>query len=129
MAQHTDGPVHVTLVLEADGDAREVEETTARLRRELLSLDVDAVERAPAGAAPEGTRAVDLAAIGTLIVTLGKGAAALAPLVAAVRSWLAARGAGTVKMQIGGDSIEITGNLSADQRMLVEAWIAAHARR
>jgi hypothetical protein len=129
MAEQTGGPVQVTLVLETEADARELEELTARLRRELLALDVEAVERAPAGPAPEGTRAVDLAAIGTLLVTLGKGAAALAPLVAAVRSWLSARGAGTVKMQIGGDTIEVTGALSAEQRALVDAWIAAHARR
>ena len=129
MAQPSDDPVRVTLVLETDGDARELEELTSKLRRELLRLDVDAVERAPAGPAPDGTRAVDLAAIGTLLVTIGKGAAALAPLVAAVRSWLSARGSGTVKMQIGGDTIEVTGALSPEQRMLVETWIKAHAAR
>ncbi len=127
MARQSSDPVHVTLVLDTDGDARELEELTARLRRELLRLDVDAVDRAPAGPAPEGTRAIDLAAIGTLIVTIGKGAAALAPLVAAVRSWLSARGTGTVKMQIGPDIIEVTGTLSPEQRMLVDTWIKAHA--
>lgn len=118
--------VQVKLVVEAGEDSQERDEITTRLRRDLLQLNVDSVERLSEGEAPAGTRAVDIAAIGTLLVNIGQGVAALTPLVTAVRSWLAARGSGTVKMQIGADTIEVSGNLSDHQKTLVDAWIKAH---
>jgi hypothetical protein len=42
-----------------DTDAEEVAEATLRLRRELLELDVDAVEVPGAGEPPPGTGAVE----------------------------------------------------------------------
>ena len=117
------------LVVEVGDDERERDELTTRLRHELLRLDVDAVERPSLGAAPAGTRAVDLAQIGTLLVTVGQTAAGITALIAAVRSWLAARGTGTVKMQIGQDVLEVTGQLSGEQQALVDAWVKAHETR
>lgn len=122
--------VQVKLVIEAGEDARERDELTTKLRRELLRLDVDAIERPSAGEAPAGARAVDLVALGTLIVTIGKGAAAIVPLIAAVRSWLTTRGDGTVKVQIGNDIIEVTGtDLSDEQKALVAMWTRRHEAR
>ena len=119
--------VQVTLIVEAGADARERDESTTKLRREILNLNVHTVERPSAGDAPPGTRAIDLAQIGTLLVTLTSTATAVATLVTAVRSWLEARpGGGTVKMQIGGDTLEISGTLSEEQKRLVATWIAAH---
>jgi hypothetical protein len=54
------------------GDAEEIAEATARLRRELLDLDVDAVELPSGGEPPPGTRAVDLASLGALVVTVAQ---------------------------------------------------------
>ena len=53
-----------------DADAEEIAEATLQLRRELLDLDVDAVEVPRAGEPPPGTRAVDVAALGALVVSL-----------------------------------------------------------
>ena len=119
--------VQVKLVIDAGEDAQERDDLTTKLRRELLRLDVDAVERPSAGEAPPGARAVDLVALGTLIVTISKGAAAIAPLIAAIRSWLTTRGGGTVKVQIGNDHIEVTGtDLSDEQKALVAMWTRRH---
>lgn len=128
MPQPSAQPVHVKLVLHADAQAgaRELEQATSKLRRELLRLDVEAVDRAPAGPAPEGTRAVDIAEIGTLLVTISTAAGGLAPLVLAVQAWLSARGSGSVTMQVGTDkSITVSGRLTADQRQLVDTWTKA----
>ena len=119
-------PVQIALTVEAGADAREREELTLRLRRELRQLSGASVERPVGGEAPPGTRAVELAQVGQLLVTLGGAATAVGALVAAVRSWLAAQGSGTVKMTIGGDTIEITGQLSAEQRWLMDTWIEKH---
>ena len=126
----SDDRIKVAVLVEAGGDERERDELTAKLRRELLRLDVDAVERLSAGDAPPGARAVDLVALGTLIVTISKGAAAIAPLIAAIRSWLTTRGGGTVKVQIGSDTIEVTGtDLSDEQKALVAMWTRGTKRR
>ena len=47
---------------------------TWQLRRELLDLEVDAVEAPGAGEPPPGSRAVDVAALGALVVNLADSA-------------------------------------------------------
>ena len=53
-----------------DADADELDDATGRLREELLELDVEAVERPAAGPAPPGSRGLEIAALGTLLVSL-----------------------------------------------------------
>lgn len=125
----SDDKIRVAVLVEAGGDARERDELTTRLRRELLRLDVDAVERPPTGVAPPGTRAVDLASVGALLVTLAQTTGALTALVTAVRAWLGAHGSGTVKLSVGGDTIEVSGQLTDAQKDLVAAWIKAREPR
>jgi len=78
----------VHLGIGPDTDTEETAEVTLQLRRELLDLDVEAVELPRAGEPPPGTRAVELAALGALVVTVAQ-SQLLASVVAAVRSWLA----------------------------------------
>jgi hypothetical protein len=70
-----------------DADAEEVANATLQLRRELLDLDVGAVEVPRLGEAPPGTRAVELAALGGLVISIAK-PEVLAAVIAAVRSWV-----------------------------------------
>jgi hypothetical protein len=106
-------------------DAEEVAEATLKLRRELLELDVDAVELPAAGEAPPGTRAVELAALGALLVTVAK-SQLLVPVVAAVRSWLAGSPQRTIKLELDGDTLELSGLSSAEQRRLTDEWLRRH---
>jgi len=114
--------IQVKLIVEAGADVQEREEATTTLRRQLLMLDIDRVERA----SPDDPGPPDLEQVGTLLVTVGSTATAMGALVAAVRSWLAARGAGSVKIQLGADTLEIVGNLSDPQKASVAGWIKAH---
>ena len=66
-----------------------------QLRRELLDLDVDVVEVPGAGEPRPGSRAVDVAAIGALVVNLAD-PQLLAAVVATVRSWLDVAGSNPV---------------------------------
>ena len=120
----------LTLHIAEDGaDAERIEALTGHLRRELLELDVDDVQPARGGPAPDGARAVDLAVIGALIVSLGSSAASLKDVVTVVRGWLS-RGAGakrTLKLQIGGDSLELSEVSVAEQDRLIEMFIRRHA--
>jgi hypothetical protein len=102
----------------------ELDELARGLREELLQLEVNSVEPAPAGPAPAGTRAVDIADIGNLVITVAQSAAAIVSLVTAVQSWLNRNRQGTVTLAVGGDELKLSGLSTKDQRELVNAWIA-----
>jgi hypothetical protein len=109
----------------ADASDEEVDRLTGRLREELLELDVDDVRRAAAGEAPEGARGIDPEVLGHLLVTLAP--ATLRAVVGTVRAWLARSAARSVRLELDGDVIEVTGVSSADQQRLVDLWIERHS--
>ncbi|MGW4890985.1 hypothetical protein ACWEQL_01760 [Kitasatospora sp. NPDC004240] len=102
---------------------------TGNLRRELLQLDVLDVHPLPAGEAPPGTRGVDIQSVGALLVGLSETGGVLRSVVAAVRQWMARGhdGARSVRMEIGGDVLEISEVDAADRDRLIELFIARHA--
>jgi hypothetical protein len=110
-----------------ESDPQELAELAGKLRRELLQLDVESVAPSVAGEPPEGAKAVDLMVIGTLIVNLGRSAGALASVVRAVQGWVGSSSSRTVKLQLDGDSIELSGVKSSEQQRLIELWIERHA--
>jgi len=118
----------IQLAVGPDDDAEQVAEATLRLRRELLDLDVDAVELPSGGEPPPGTRAVELAALGALAVTLAK-SQMLGPVVAAVRAWLAGSPQRSIKLELDGDVLELTGLSSNEQRRLTDEWLRRHESR
>jgi hypothetical protein len=115
----------VQVAVGLDGDAEEVAQAAMQLRRELLDLDVDAAGAREAGEPPPGSRAVDLAAVGALVVNLAD-SQMLAAVVAAVRSWLAGSPRRSIKLQLGDDALELTGVSSKEQRRLADEWLARH---
>jgi hypothetical protein len=113
-------------VAEEGSDPGRLEELSLRLRQELLSLDVESVRPYGTGDAPEGTRG-DIAMIaGALAVTLQPTVALLTAMVGVVRDW-AGRGRHAVRVEIGGDVLELTAATDEVQRRLVDDWIARHA--
>lgn len=132
MAQLREGKPYMSdlaLVVDAgaDADNEELERLTDQLRRELLQLDVDSVRRPRAGEAPPGAKVGGVLAIGALIVELARSSAVLTAVVGAVQSWVGGRGGRSVKLQLDGDSLEVTGISPSDQRELIDLWIARHA--
>jgi len=111
-----------------EASPREIEEMTAAMRRELLQLEVESVERPRAGEPPEGTRGIDVAALGALVVELGKATPVLGQVVEVVRSWVARSPDRSVKLTIGGDTLELTGISEGDQQRVIRDWMARHPR-
>jgi hypothetical protein len=109
-------------------DADELERLAGGLRRELLELDVQAVEPATRGTAPDGTRAVEALVVGALIVRLARSSESLAALARTVRSWLALRPEQRVRIELDGDVLELTGVSDDERDRLVDAWIERHGR-
>ncbi len=118
----------IQVELGPDVDAEEVAEATLQLRRELLDLDVDSVDLAAAGQPPPGTRGVELAALGALLVSVTQ-SQMLAPVLAAIRSWLGGGPQRSIKLELEGDTLELTGISSTEQRRLVDEWLQRHTAR
>jgi hypothetical protein len=113
---------------EEGADANRLAVLTGYLRADLLQLDVEDVSALPAGEPPPGARGVGSATVGALLVAVGQSAEALRSVVSAIRDWLR-RGEGTgrtVRLQIGGDELELSQATTADQERLIELFIRRH---
>lgn len=119
--------IRVEFVSGPDADPAEIDYLTRALRAEILEVEeVDRVDQAFAGPAPEGSKGLDVAAIGALIVGVAPGVQAVAKVVDAVRSWLANRSPDTppLQMSIGDKSITVVAD-KKQQDALVAAFVAA----
>ena len=67
------------------------------------------------------------AALGGLIVRFAKSSKVLRQVVDTVRDWLTRNEAESVRMEIDGDILEITGATTEERRMLIESWVQRHA--
>jgi hypothetical protein len=116
--------LHVQVQSLPDGDPEELAEITGRLRTELLDLDVMAVD--PMTDPTEPAHAKGLATVvGWLAIQL-RTAEGLRAVVNAVRGW-AGRTDRVVEISLGGDTLKVTGATSAQQELLISAWLARHA--
>lgn len=118
----------VRVAVGPDGDAEELTEITRQLRRELLALDVEAVRTPTEGGAPAGSKGLELAALGALVVTLGR-SQVLSSIIAAVRSWVAGSQQRSVRLELDGDVLELTGVSGKEQRRLTDEWLLRHGSR
>jgi hypothetical protein len=110
-----------------DTDADELTQLVGRLRAELLDLDVDAVQQPERGQAPEESKGAGWLAAGELVVRLVTSPEVLASVIAGIRSWLARNRARSVKLTMGGDTLEVSGVSSAEQDRLIDLWVSRHA--
>lgn len=119
----------LSLLLTEDGaDTERLDTLTGFLRQELLQLDVEDVTALRAGDPPPGARAFDVAAVGALMVTLGRSADGLRAVLSAVGKWLG-RGEVThrrVRLEIAGDVLELSDATAADQQRLIELFVSRH---
>jgi hypothetical protein len=116
--------------VDAEGaEVEEVAELTRQLRRTLLELDVDAAEPVPAGQVPPDTKAVEALALGGLLVSLVNASGLLASVVEAIQSWVVGRGPRSVRLELDGDVLEVSGVSSRRQDELIKVWLDRHAGR
>ncbi|MDQ3756907.1 MAG: hypothetical protein M3394_03560 [Actinomycetota bacterium] len=110
-----------------DADDDELAESAAVLLEELAQLDVDDVAPAGAGAAPAGSKGLELVAIGSLVVKLVRSTKVLSEVVDVVRDWLNRNNAKSVRLEIDGDVLEISNASAEERKALVDVWIRRHA--
>jgi hypothetical protein len=122
------GDLGVRLQGGPDVDDEELAELTSRLRNELLDLDVDdVVPQAGSGEAPAASKGVAMGAIGGLLVQFAVSPEGLRSVVSGVRSWLSRQHIRSVKLSLDGDTCEVSGLDSDEQKRLVDLWIVRHA--
>jgi hypothetical protein len=122
------GDLGVRLQGGPDVDDEELAELTSRLRNELLDLDVDDVLPQTASVdAPADSKGVAMGAIGGLLVQFALSPEGLRTVVSGVRSWLGRQRIRSVKLSLDGDTCEVSGLDSDEQKRLVDLWIVRHA--
>jgi hypothetical protein len=110
-------------------DAQRLEELTVALRRELLDLGVDDVQRVSDGEAPPGTRGLDAASVGALLVAFNQSAHAVGAIVSLIRSWLGSASSGrSVELTVGDNTLKLSSVTKEQQDQLVEEFVQALAR-
>jgi hypothetical protein len=115
-------------VSEEGADPERIALLTGYLRAELLHLDVQDVSAPPAEQAPPGARAPGMAVVGSLLVALGQSAEGLRSVVSAIKDWVH-RGAGRgkmVRLELDGDTLELSQASAGDQERLIELFISRH---
>jgi hypothetical protein len=110
------------------GDAEELDQLTRGLRAELLELDLDGIDLAPAGNLPTGAKSGAGVEVGSLLVRLSD-SAVLVALVRLLKSWIG-RGSGrSVSVQFGEDKITVGRASDEEVAQLIGSWINRHDRQ
>jgi hypothetical protein len=99
--------------------------------------EVDAIEKVDlvtkeGKKAPEGSKAgAEVAALGSLLVTLGASAASsvIPNLANTLQSWLTRHERRKISLEIGGDKLEVSGISDKEQQRLIDAWISRHMEK
>jgi hypothetical protein len=114
----------VLRINDTEADDQQLDELTKRLRDELVALNL-AVDPVAAGEAPPGAKSVEIAAVGALMLTLSQ-SSVLAAIISAVSNWLGQRRQRTVRLELDGDALKLTGHPSDDQRRAIDTWLRRH---
>jgi hypothetical protein len=115
-------------IQELGADAERLEGLTIALRRDLLGLDVGDVHRPRGGPLPSGSRAIDMAAAGELVVVIGGQLDALTHILSTIRSWMS-RGSGSgprsVELTLDGKTLRLSSASEEEQQQLIGEFVRA----
>jgi hypothetical protein len=120
-------PLRIDISHDADSDTGYLEALAVRLRTELLRLDVDDVERIPAGPVPAGAKGPAADSVGSLLITLSD-SATVAALVGLLQSWITRDKGRSITIQHGKDKIKVEKVPPAELAALIETWMNTHGR-
>ena len=110
-----------------DADEADVEYTTRQLREEILNLkEVESATFYATGEAPTGAKAGDVITWGTLLVTLAASGGVLTTLIGTLNAWLSRDEKRTLKVTMGGDTLELTGGPAEERQRVIHAWLEKH---
>jgi hypothetical protein len=102
-----------------DESAEEIDEMTRQLVSELKDTDVESVELAKGGSAPQGSKSAELITTGAIVMTLMP--AVLPKIIDMVQAWITSGKGRTVKFKgkVGKQQIEFEGPPEELKKLLV----------
>ena len=119
-------PRELTIELfEPGADDEAVDGLAGDLRLELLELDVESVSPVALGPAPEGSKGMELVAIGALLVRVKDSLPMLTAVVTAVRRWLGGGSSSgrSLKITVDGRTLELSAATAEQQQQLVAEFL------
>jgi hypothetical protein len=105
-----------------DSDAAELSRLARGLHREILALEVDAVQRVPSTTVPEAAKSGGASLPDLLIVSISN-STALVALFQLFRAWIGRGKHRKVTITIGKNSLEVDEASPEDQAKLIQSWI------
>jgi hypothetical protein len=120
--------VQIRLLPAPEATADELSAETVALRHRLLELDIDDVRLARDREAPPGTKAVDATSIGHLLLTAIPATSILGATVAVLVERLKNPRIKSIKIEVDGSTLELTGVDKVDQKKVIDAWISSMNR-
>jgi hypothetical protein len=70
---------------------------------------------------------LELLALGSFVITLARNANALKAVVQTLQVWLARDERRTIRLELDGDTLELTRASPEEQERLISAWLARHS--
>jgi hypothetical protein len=125
----------IVLAVSEDGaDAVRLDDLGRMLRDELLQLpEAASVDALTVGEPPPGARGGLVSEAGALVVTAQPHVAAVVTIVGSLWRWLRRGGSAnaprSIRLEIDGDVLELSGATDELQDKLVEDWIGRHSAR
>ncbi len=112
-------------LFEPDADGETVDGLASDLRLELLDLDVDSVSPVTRRPAPEGSKGLEMAAIGALLVSVKDSLPVLNAVVTAARQWLARASSSrrSLKITVDGRTLELSAATAEQQQQVVAEFV------
>ena len=121
--------IELRVAVDATGvDDDTLTESVSVLISELSELDVDDVQTATGGDAPQGSKGIELALLGSLIVKLVRSRKIIVQVVDAVRDWMSRNNADSVRIELDGDVLEIKGVSEEERKTLIDNWVQRHSK-
>jgi hypothetical protein len=109
---------------EEHADEQRREDLARSLRDELLYLDVDDVRPVRDGEPPPGSRGIDVAQVGALVVSFDGAIHAVATVVATIRSWLGSTHEGrSVELTVGDKTLKLSSASKEQQEQLIQEFM------
>ncbi|WP_344047833.1 hypothetical protein [Nocardioides panacihumi] len=112
-------------LFEPGADPEMVDDLAADLRLELLELDVESVSPVVQGPPADGSKGIEVATLGALLVCIKDSVWLVEEVVGTVRSWLS-RGSSSrrsLKITVEGRSLELSGATDEQQQQLVAEFV------
>jgi hypothetical protein len=110
-------------------DDAELERLSRWLRAELLELEVESVAPIEEAVIEERTKSGDMQTWSTLALTFAASGGVLTTIINALRDWIVRQPTlPSIKVSIGGDSIELEGVSAEERQELIRAFIARHGQ-